>query len=414
MTLGIDRRRVLQTSTGAAFAAVAARGARAQTTGRQTLKLGIIQDMSGPYAYEASSALICCKQAIQDFGATNRGIDVEVLIADHQNKPDIAAGIAREWFDRGGVDCLVDVSTSATALPASQIAREKNKVLLVVGAGSTALTGAQCSPNTIHWSWDTYMLAHASGTAMVKQGGDSWFFLAADYTFGHQLVSDTTDVVTASGGKVLGSVYTPFPGTTDFSAFLVQAQASGAKVLGLCNSGADTFNCLKQANEFGLNKTMRILPLLMYATDLKMIGLDITQGTMLTESFYWDLNARTRSFMDRIRPKSPNDYPNMSAAGIYSDTLHYLKVAADMGVAQAKADGAATVVRMKAMPTDDDVYGPGSIREDGRKLHPAYLFKAKTPAESKQPWDVMTAVETIPADQAFRPLDQGKCSFVHT
>jgi branched-chain amino acid transport system substrate-binding protein len=376
------------------------------------LRIGVMNDQSGPYRDDTGlTGVACVRQAVQEFTAGRR-MNVEVLAADHQNKPDVGVAIARQWFDRDGVDVIVDVPTSSVALAVNTVCREKNKVMLNSGAATTDLTGAQCSPNTVHWTYDTYMLAKSTGGAMVKAGGDSWFFITADYVFGKQLQRDTSRFVTEAGGKVLGSVTYPFPGTTDFSSFLLQAQASGAKVLGLANSGADTLNCIKQAHEFGLMRKMRVAAMLMYNSNVHALGLETAQGLLLTESFYWNLNDRTRAFMDRIRPKTPNQWPNMVQAGDYAATLHYLKAVADMGVAAAKADGRAVVARMKAMPTDDDCFGRGTIRADGRKLHPSYLFQAKSPAESTGPWDGLRLVATTPADQAFRPLKEGGCALV--
>jgi branched-chain amino acid transport system substrate-binding protein len=383
--------------------------ARAQAP---TLRIGVLNDQSGPYqATGGPTGVICTRQAVAEFAAP-KGMNVEVISADHQNKPDIAVAIARQWFDQGDVDAIVDVPTSSVALAVNSVCRDKNKVYLNSGAATADLTGVQCSPNTVHWTYDTFMLAKSTGAAMVKAGGDSWYFITADYVFGQQLQRDTTSFVTGAGGRVLGSRAYPFPDTTDFSAFLVQAQASGAKVLAFCNAGGDTVNCVKQAHEFGLNKTMKIATMLMFSTDVHALGLETAQGLMLTESFYWDLNPRTRAFTERVRPKTPNNWPNMTHAGDYAATLHYLKVVAEMGIAEAKKDGAATVARMKAMPTDDDCFGAGSIRADGRALHPSYLFQAKSPAESSGGWDVLKLVATTPADQAWRPLDQGGCKLV--
>ena len=384
--------------------------ARAQS---QTIRIGVLNDQSGPYRDDTGpTGVICAQQAVQDFGASVKNLNVEVIFADHQNKPDIGAGVVREWFDRGGVDVIVDVPTSSVALAVNTICREKNKVMLNSGAATTDLTGPQCSPNTVHWTYDTYMLAKSTGGAMVKADGDSWYFITADYVFGHQLQRDTARFVTEAGGKVLGSSIYPFPETTDFSSLLVQAQASGAKVLGLCNSGTDTINCIKQAHEFGLPQTMRIAAMLMYNSNVHALGLDAAQGLVMTESFYWNLNDRTRAFMERIKPKTPNQWPNMVQAGDYASVLHYLKAVADMGPAAAKADGRAAVARMKAMPTDDDCFGKGTIRIDGRKLHPSYLFEAKNPSESTGPWDGLKLIATTPADQAFRPLQEGGCPLV--
>ena len=405
----LTRRSLL--GTAAAAAATLPRAGRAA---EPVLRIGVMNDQSGPYRDDTGmTGVACARQAVQEFTA-GRGMAVEVVFADHQNKPDLGVSIARQWFDRDGVDAIVDVPTSSVALAVNTVCREKNKVMLNSGAATTDLTGAQCSPNLVHWTYDTYMLARSTGGAMVRAGGDTWFFITADYVFGKQLQRDTSRFVEEAGGKVLGSAIYPFPGTTDFSSFLIQAQASGAKVLGLANSGADTLNCIKQAREFGLMKQMRIAAMLMYNSNVHALGLDTAQGLLLTESFYWNLNDRTRAFMERIKPKVPNQWPNMVQAGDYAATLHYLKAVADMGVAAAKADGRAAVARMKAMPTDDDCFGQGTIRADGRTLHPSYLFQAKTQAESTGPWDCMKLVTTTPADQAFRPLDQGGCPLVHS
>ena len=348
-------------------------------------------------------------QAIEDSGGAGKGLKVEVVSADHQNKPDIGTSIAGQWFDREGVDVIVEVANSGVALAVAGVAKAKNKVYLNSGAASSDLTGAQCNANTIHWAYDTYMLAKSTGGALAKAGGDSWYFLTADYAFGRALERDTTIFIKAAGGKVLGSSTYPFPGTTDFSSLLLQAQSSGAKVIGLANAGADTINSIKQAKEFGL--TMQIAGLLLFLSDVHSIGLEIAQGIAVTDSFYWDMNDRTRAFSERLKTKAPAVRPTMVHAGVYSSTLHYLKVAAEMGAA-VKADGAATVARLKAMPTDDDCFGPGSIRLDGRKLHPAYLWTIKTPSESKGPWDYYKPVASTPADQAFRPLGDGGCPLV--
>ena len=405
----LSRRALL--ATAAAAAAVPAVPARAQ--GSPTIRIGVLNDRSGPYANIAGqTSVICTQQALEDFGASAKGLNVEVISADHQNKPDIAVSIARQWFDRDGVDLLLDVPTSSVALALQGVVREKNKVYINSGSASAALTGEQCSPNFIHWSYDTYMLARSTGGAMVKAGGSSWFFLTADYAFGKKLQSDTTNLVTASGGKVLGAATYPFPGTTDFSSFLVQGQSSGAKVLGICNAGADTVNSIKQAHEFGLPQSMKLAAMLMFITDVHALGQPVAQGLSLTESFYWDLNDRTRAFTNRVKAKTPNNYPNMIHAGCYSGALHYLKTVAAMGAAEAKKDGAATVAHMKKMPVEDDCFGKTTIREDGRHLTPAYLFEVKTPSESKAPWDYYKLIATTPPDEAYRPLADGHCPFI--
>jgi branched-chain amino acid transport system substrate-binding protein len=405
----ISRRALLGTAATAATVPLIHR-ARAQGP---VVKIGVLNDQSGPYLNTGGlTSVICCKQALEDFGVAAKGLDVQVITADHQNKPDLAVSIARQWFDRDGVDMILDVPTSSVALAVQGVVKEKNKVFLGSGPATVALTGEQCSPNFVHWTYDTYMLAKSTGGAMVKAGGDTWYFIAADYAFGKQLQSDTTNMVKAAGGKTLGSVAYPFPGTTDFSSFLVQAQSSGAKVLGLANAGGDTVNSIKQAHEFGVNKSMKLAALLMFVTDVHALGLDTAQGLNLTESFYWDLNDHTRAFTDRVRPKTPNNWPNMIHAGCYSATLHYLKTVHDMGAAEAKKDGVATVARMKKMPVEDDCFGKTTIREDGRNLTPSFLFEVKAPSESKGPWDYFKLVASTPGNEAYRPLADGHCPFI--
>ncbi|HEY1411004.1 MAG TPA: ABC transporter substrate-binding protein [Rhodopila sp.] len=391
----------------AAAATVPLRASRAQ--GEPTIKIGCLTDMSGPYRDLAGpGAVAAAHLAIDEFAA--KGFKAEVLVADHLNKPDVGTTIARQWFDRDGVDAIVEVANSGVALAIAAVAQEKNKVYLNSGAATSDLTGKSCNANTIHWVYDTYMLAKSTGGAMVKAGGDSWYFITADYAFGHALQRDTTDFITGAGGKVLGSVAYPFPGTSDFSSYLIQAQASGAKVLGIANAGADTINTIKQAKEFGIK--MRLAGLLMFLTDVHSLGLDVAQGIALTDAFYWDMNDRTRAFSNRLTAKMPGVRPTMVHAGVYSSSLHYLKTIAAMGAAEAKKSGAATVARMKAMPTDDDCFGKGSIRIDGRCIHPSYLWEVKKPSESKGPWDYYKLLGTTPADQAFRPLDKGGCPLV--
>jgi branched-chain amino acid transport system substrate-binding protein len=402
----LSRRSALTAAAAASLPLI--RPARAQGA---SIKIGVLNDQSGPYTNTGGrTSIACVNQAVEEFGS--KGFKIEVISADHQNKPDLAVSIARQWFDRDGVDLLLDVPTSSVALSLQSVVKEKNKVYINSGAASSMLTGEQCSPNFIHWTYDTYMLGKSTGGAMVKAGGDSWYFMTADYAFGKQLQADTTGFITAAKGSVKGAALYPFPGTTDFSSFLVQAQASGAKVLGLANAGADTVNSIKQAHEFGLTQTMKIAGLLIFINDVHALGLDTAQGLNLTESFYWDLNDRTRAFTKRVLPKTPNNYPNMEQAGCYSAALHYLKVVAAMGVDAAKKDGVATVNQMKAMPCDDDVFGKTKIREDGRNLVPSYLFEVKKPSESKGPWDYYKLVATTPGEEAFRPLSEGHCPFV--
>ena len=387
--------------------------ARAQAA--NTLKVGVLTDMSGPYQDLAGPLAVKAAQlALEDYGVAGKGWTVEVLQADHQNKADVGAGVARAWYDQDKVDLIVEVANSAVALAVAGVAKDKNKVYLNSGAATSDLTGSGCNANTIHWVYDTYMLAKSTGGALVKAGGDSWFFITADYAFGNALQRDTTEFVTSAGGKVLGSVKYPFPGTTDFSSFLLQAQASGAKILGLANAGTDTINTIKQAQEFGIAGKMKLAGLLLFLSDVHSLGLQISQGIILTDSFYWDMNDRTRKFSERLKPKAPAQRPTMVQAGVYSSVLHYLKTASDMGVAQVKADGAATIARMKAIPTDDDAFGPSTIRVDGRRIVPSHLWEVKKPSESKGAWDYYKPLATTPADQAFRPLDKGGCTLVHS
>ena len=407
MTLA--RRTALAAATAAMFPVGRVRAQPA----RKMLKVGIITDLSGPYADLSRPSLACAQQAVEDFGAAAKGWDVEIVLAEHQNKADIAVTVARRWFDQDGVDALLDVSTSATSLACAGIVREKNKPMMLSGPGTTELTGRQCSPNHVHWSWDTYVLANTSGTALVKQGGTSWYFIAPDYTFGQQLAKDGAAAVKKGGGTVHGQRRCiRFREPRISRLCCSRRRRPGAKVLALCNGGADMVGSVKQAREFGLENSMTIVSLLSYDTDIRAIGLEAAQGLMATQTYYWDLNERTRAFNNRIRPKTADLWPNMANAGLYSSTLHYLKAVADMDLKQAKNDGAAVIARMKAMPTDDDVFGRGRIREDGRKLHPAYLMEAKSPAESTGPYDVLKLIATVPADQAFRPLSEGGCPLV--
>ena len=408
------RRRSLL-AAGASVGGFAGFTRRARAQAANTIKLGGIVDLSGMYRDVAGPVIIAAaRQAVQDFGP--RGFPVEVVGADQQNKPDVGVNVARQWFDRDGVDCLIDVSTSSVALAVNDIAREKNKVHMNTTAATSDLTGKACTPNTVHWTYDTYMLANSVGGATVRAGGDTWFFITADYAFGHALERDTANFVKAAGGKVLGSVRTPFPGTADFSSFLMQAQASGAKVIGLANAGTDTTNCVKQAAEFGLNRRgIKLASLLLFLSEVHSLGLATANGLIVSESFYWDMNDRTRGFTKRLRQQIGNGPAIASThAGAYGCALHYLKAVQDMGVAAAKASGADAVARMKAIPTDDDCFGPGSIRADGRKIHPSFLFEVKTPAESKEPWDYYKLLQTTPTEKAFRPMAEGGCPLIKT
>jgi len=374
------------------------------------IKIGVMNDMSGLYAdLSGMGSVVAARMAVEDFGAARKGMKVEIVSADHQNKPDVGSTVARTWYDTDKVDVIVDVPTSSVALAVNQITREKGKAFLASGPASSDLTGKACSPNTIHWTYDTWMLANGTGSAIVKTGGDSWFFLTADYAFGHALERDTEAVVLKNGGKVLGKVRTPFP-STDFSSFLLQAQASKAKVIGLANAGGDTTTSIKQAAEFGIVKGGQSLAgLLVFLTDTRALGLPTAQGLIFTETFYWDRNDESRAFTKRFSALAPrNNYPTMIHAGVYSSVLHYLKAVE----AIKTDDGTKVVEQMKKMTTDDPLFGKGTIRADGRKIHPAYLVEVKKPAESTGPWDLHKIRATIPAEQAFRPMAEGGCPLV--
>jgi branched-chain amino acid transport system substrate-binding protein len=371
------------------------------------VKIGVLNDRSGIYAdITGEGSAVAAQMAADDFGA-DKGITVEVVSADHQNKPDVGSNIARQWYDTEGVDVIADVPTSSVALAINDITKEKNKVFLNSGAASSDLTGSKCSPNTIHWTYDTWALANGTGGSMVAAGGKTWFFVTADYAFGHALERDTSAVVKANGGEVIGGVRTPFPGT-DFSSFLLQAQTSGAQVIGLANAGGDTINSIKQASEFGITQGGQSLAaLLMFVNDVHALGLDVAQGLVLTESFYWDLNDQTRAWSAKFEEKTGKK-PSMIQAGVYASVMHYLKAVQAVG----SKDAAAVMAKMKEMPTDDPLFGKGVVRVDGRKVHDMYLFRVKKPADSKGEWDLYETVATIPADKAFRPLADGGCSLV--
>jgi len=373
------------------------------------IKMGVLTDMSSLYTdLSGAGSVLAAKMAVEDSGIEKRGYKVEVVSADHQNKPDIGSGIARQWYDVDKVDVILDTPNSGVALAVNQITKDKNKVFLASGPASSDLTGKACSPNTVHWTYDTWMLANGTGGAIVKSGGDSWFFLTADYAFGHALERDTEAVVLKNGGKVLGKVRAPL-NTQDFSSFLLQAQASKAKIIGLANAGGDTTNSIKQAAEFGIVKGgQNLAGLLVFLTDVNALGLPTAQGLIVTNTFYWDQNDASRAFTKRFAPLNKGIHPTMIHAGVYASVLHYLK-----SVEALKSDdGLKVVAKMKEMPTDDPLFGKGSIRVDGRKIHPAYLVEVKKPAESKGPWDYYKVRATIPADQAFRPLKDGDCPLV--
>jgi len=392
----------------AAAALLTAGAAQAQISDG-VVKIGVMNDMSGLYAdIGGPGSVLAARMAVEDYGAAAKGLKVEVVSADHQNKPDVGSTVARTWYDVEKVDAIFDVPTSSVALAINQVTKEKGKAFVNTGAATSDLTGKQCSPNTVHWLYDTWMLANGTGSAIVKTGGDTWFFLTADYAFGHALERDTEAVVLKNGGKVLGKVRTPFPGS-DFSSFLLQAQSSKAKIIGLANAGGDTINSIKQAAEFGIVKGgQNLAGLLVFLPDIHGLGLNTAQGLVFTETFYWDLNDQTRAWSKRFAERNGGKYPSADHAGVYAAVLHYLK-AVDAGKTD---DGTKTIAKMKELPTDDPLFGKGTIRPDGRKIHPAYLFEVKKPSESKGPYDYYKVRATIPADQAFRPLKDGECPLV--
>jgi branched-chain amino acid transport system substrate-binding protein len=396
-----------------ALAALLATGAWATATEAQlsdgVLKIGVLNDQSSLYAdLTGQGSVVAARMAVEDFNAAAKGIKVEIVFADHQNKPDVGSAIVRQWLDRDGVDVVADVPTSSVALAVNEIVKQKNRMFLVSGAASAALTGSACSPNTVHWTYDNWALANGTANAIVRAGGDSWYFLTADYAFGHDLEAQVANVVKAAGGKVHGAVRHPL-NTADFSSYLLQAQASKAKIVGLANAGTDTTNAIKQAGEFGLAKGgQKLAGLLIFVTDVHALGLPTAQGLQFTESFYWDMNDATRAFAKRFAPQAKGIHPTMIHAGVYAGVTHILKAVE----AIKSDDGAKIVAKMKELPTDDPLFGKGRIRDDGRKIHDMYLFEAKAPSESKYAWDYYKLVRTIPAAEAFRPLDQGGCALV--
>jgi branched-chain amino acid transport system substrate-binding protein len=398
-------------ATALVAAAAMAPRTEAQEWTDGVVRIGVLTDMSSLYAdLTGIGSVISAQMAVEDFGAAKKGLRVEIVSADHQNKPDVGANVARKWLDDEKVDAIADVPTSSVAFAVSDIVRDKNRVFLVSGGAASDLTGAKCSPNTVHWTYDTWALANGTGKAIVATGGTSWFFITADYAFGHALERDTAAVVEAHNGKVLGKVRAPL-GTQDFSSFLLQAQASKAKIIGLANAGGDTNNVIKQAAEFGIIKGgQQLAGLLVVLPQVKAIGLPLAQGLIYTEAWYWDLNDANRAFAKRYAAQHPKKlYPTMVHAGVYASVLHYLKAVEAL---KSDADGKAVVAKMKEIPTDDPLFGKGTIRVDGRKLHPMYLLEVKKPGESKGPWDLAKLRATIPADQAFRPLDQSDCPLV--
>ncbi|WP_213286072.1 ABC transporter substrate-binding protein [Bradyrhizobium sp. sGM-13] len=406
MTIRIVRR----FAASVAFAAFAlATPALAQD---KNVKIGVLNDMSSLYAdIGGPNSVVAVKMAVEDSGLKAQGWNIEVLSGDHQNKPDIGVNIARQWIDADKVDAIADTPNSGVALAVSNLVKEKNSVLLNSGAATADLTGKACNPNTISFTYDTYMLANGTGKALTKAGGDTWFFLTADYAFGHALERDTGNVVTQTGGKVLGAVRHPL-NTSDFSSFLLQAQSSKAKVIGLANAGGDTTNSIKQAAEFGIVQSgQKLAALLLFINDVHALGLKTAQGLTFTESFYWDLNDRTREWSKRFQKLSPKgSMPSMTVAGLYAEILHYLKAMEALG--SNPHDGAKVVAKMKELPTDDPLFGKGPLRADGRRLIPAYLFEVKKPEESKGPWDYYKQIATISAEDAAKPLEASECPLV--
>jgi branched-chain amino acid transport system substrate-binding protein len=399
------------TAAGGTAALGLARRARAADP---VLRIGVLTDLSGQYRDNSGpTTVLAAKQAVEDFNPSAHGFRAEVIAADHQQKPDVGAGIARQWFDVDGVDVIADVNNTAIALAVGRIATEKNKALLITGAASVDLTGKYCLPQSVHYATDTWFGPHLTASAVLKDGGKDWYLIVADYTFGHSLEAVVTKLVKDNGGRIVGSSAYPFPGTTDYSSFLLAAQASGAKVIGLCNVGGDMENCIKQAAEFNLaQQGIRMAAMLGFITEAKSMGLETAQGLLLPGIFYWDMNDRTRAFTKRFVPKTPDNWPSDLHAACYSAVTHYLKGAAAMGVDKAKASGVDAINWMKANPSDDDCFGKASIRADGRFMTTGYLFQVKKPSESKSPWDVFNVLSSVPADQAFRPMSEGGCPLV--
>jgi len=375
-------------------------------------RVGVLNDQSGLYADIAGPGSVeAARMAVEDFKPESHGFRVEVLAGDHQNKPDVGSSIVRRWFDTERVDAVADVPTSSVALAVATVARDRNKVFLIASAGASDLTGKACSPNSVHWTYDTWALANGTARAVMERGGKSWFFITADYAFGQSLERDASDIVRAQGGQVLGHALAPFQ-TTDFSSYLIQAQASRAQVVALANSGGDTINAIKQAHEFGLTQSgQSLVALLAFISDIHSVGLDTAQGLLLTAAFYWDLNDGTRAWTKRFVARTGGRYPTMNQAGTYAAVLHWMKAINAMDKTRAR-DGAAVVAKMKEIPTDDPLFGKGSVRADGRVIHDIYLFQVKTPTESKAPYDLYKLISTIPGEQAFRPMAQGGCNLI--
>lgn len=412
MTNTIGRRGILTAGLAAGAAAALPRRSRAAD---KPIRIGVLTDMTGPYAANTGpGSVLGAQMAIEDFSRTHPDIKVELVQADFQLKPDVALAIANDWYDSKGVDLVTDVPLSSAAFAIGDLAKQKDKVAIFTGAASADITGTHCGPNHLHWVHDTWSMSHGVVDATIKEGADTWYFITADYAFGHSLQKDAAGFVTAAGGKVLGQALMPFPGTTDFSSALVQAQASGAKAIGLANGGTDTVNCIKQAAEFGITKKQKLAGLLFLIHDVHGVGLQQAQGVLLNEAFYWDLNDGTREFAKRYSARFNGVMPGAGHAGQYSAVLQYLRAAAAIGPDKAMASGRAAVAQLKSMTLDDALFAHCKVREDGRVIHDMYLFEVKSPGESKRPWDYYALRRTIPADQAFRPMNQGGCPLVHT
>ena len=405
----LSRRRLLAGAGGLALG-LGSLGARADDSA--PLKLGVLTDMSSLYAdITGPGSFAAARMAVEDFQASAHKMKrpIEVLSGDHMNKADLGANIAREWIERNNVDAIIDVPNSAVALAVRNVVQQSNKTLLVSGASSSDLTGKSCSPNLVHWSYDTYALSNGTARAVVAEGGKTWFTLTADYAFGHAMEAEVKNVVARLGGSVVGGVRTPI-NTQDFSSFLLQAQASKAEIIGLINAGGDTINSIKQSVEFGIPQGgQKVVATVLYLSDVHSLGLKVAQGLQFTESFYWDMNDDTRAFAKRFAPRNNDRYPTAMQAGVYAATLHYLKAVDELG---ASGDGKAVVQQMKKLPTDDPLFGKGTVRADGRKLHNMYLFEVKKPDESRYPWDYYKLIKTIPPGEAWRPLEDGGCDFL--
>ena len=377
---------------------------------QETIRIGVLNDQAGPYAsYQGPGSVVAAQMAVEDYGGKAAGKKVEVVAADHQNKADIGVAIARRWYENENVSAIFDLANSAVALAVANLTEQQNKVIVGSGAGTALLTGEKCTPNTVHWTYDTYAYGHGLGKAVVAQGGKTWFFITADYAFGHDLEKQASEAIKANGGEVLGAVRHPL-GNADYASFLLQAQSSGAQVVGIANAGDDTTNTIKQAAEFGLPKKQKMVGLILGINGIPALGLKLAQGTQFLNPFYWDLNEGTRAFSKRFVERHPDhNVPNDMQAGVYASVLHYLKAVDKVGSA---ADGKAVVAAMKALPTDDVLFGKGYIRSDGRKIHPMYLMEVKKPEESTSKWDVLKVVSTIRGEDAFRPESEGNCKLV--